>query len=116
LAVETIQIEVRDDSVREKRSERIVMCPRCFCRGKRRGFHIEDDDVKRERVYRPPLGRGALVKVVRVDEDDVMCFDERSDVSNFYEADEREKNGAKNVIDAMKGVARYSSAKRGRQL
>ena len=63
------------------------MCPRCFCRGKRRGFHIEDDNVKRERVYRPPLGRGALVKVVRVDEDDVMCFDERSDVSNFYEAD-----------------------------
>jgi hypothetical protein len=46
----------------------------------------------------------------------VMCFDERSDVSNFSEADEREKNGAKNVIDAMKGVARYSSAKRGRQL
>jgi hypothetical protein len=46
--------------------------------------------VKRERVYRPPLGRGALVKVVRADEDDVMCFDERSDVSNFSEADERE--------------------------
>ena len=92
------------------------MCPRCFCRGKRRGFHIEDDNVKRERVYRPPLGRGALVKVVRADEDDVICFDERSDVSNFSEADEREKNGAKNVIDAMKGVARYSSAKRGRQL
>ena len=72
--------------------------------------------MKRERVYRPPLGRGALVKVVHVDEDDVICFDERSDVSNFSEADEREKNGAKNVIDAMKGVARYSSAKRGRQL
>ena len=74
--------------------------------------------MKRERVYRPPLGRGALVKVVHVDEDDVICFDERSDVSNFYEADEdeRRKNGAKNVIDAMKGVARYSSAKRGRQL
>ena len=48
----------------------------------------------------------------------MICFDERSDVSNFYEADEdeRRKNGAKNVIDAMKGVARYSSAKRGRQL
>ena len=45
---------------------------------------------ERERVCRPPLGRGALVKVVHVDEDDVICFDERSDVSNFYEADERE--------------------------
>jgi hypothetical protein len=60
LAVETIQIEVRDDSVREKRSERIVMCPRCFCRGKRRGFHIEDDDVKREREFIVHLSEEAL--------------------------------------------------------
>jgi hypothetical protein len=36
------------------------MCPRCFCRGKRRGFHIEDEDVKREREFVVHLSEEAL--------------------------------------------------------